>query len=256
MWAARCFAESQLHERNSFLTLTYEDSQLPPHESLVPKHLSDFIKRLREDLRRDYGVLIRHFSCGEYGDDKERPHYHAAIFGWDFPDKTRDGSSNGKPLYASSQLAALWPYGRAWIGRLTFESSAYIARYVMKKYTSKSTGDDERVNPTTGEVFPNQLKEFVRMSNRPGIGAHWARKFQNDWIDGCMVVNGIPMAVPKYFYRDLINRAGEDSPHVIGFKHAKRKWLLEKGQLSEEELARKAEYLQVRASQLKRTLVE
>jgi len=255
MWAARCFAESQLHESNSFLTLTYAPHYLPKHGTLVPDHLTKFIKRLREDLRINHnGALIRHFSCGEYGDEEQRPHYHCAIFGWHFPDRKNAGMSGSHPIFSSDQLSYLWPYGLSTIGALTFESAAYIARYVMKKYSNKSLPDDVRVDPTTGEVFSNQVREFVRMSNRPGIGADWARRFQNDWIDGCMVVNGIPMAVPKYFLRDLENRTGKDSSHVLGFKHAKRRWLLERGQMSEEELARKAEYLDVRASQLKRSV--
>lgn len=247
-------AEAQLHERNCFITLTYDDEHLPQSGSLVPDHLSNFIKRLREDLRRDYSLYVRHFSCGEYGDEGERPHYHAAIFGWDFPDKSYHSKSGDNALYRSEQLEALWTMGNSSIGALTFESAAYVARYLMKKYNSKNLAENERINPETGEVFTNQIKEFVRMSLKPGIGGEWARKFQNDWIDGSMVVNGVQMAVPKYFYRDLVNRTGEESDHVLGFKQAKRKWLLEKGQMSEEELLRKEEYLNVRASQLKRSM--
>jgi hypothetical protein len=32
-------------------------------------------------------LKVRFFHCGEYGDLTRRPHYHALIFGYDFPDR-------------------------------------------------------------------------------------------------------------------------------------------------------------------------
>jgi hypothetical protein len=43
------------------------------------------ILRLSEKL--EWGGKIRFFHCGEYGDKTRRPHYHALIFGYGFPDK-------------------------------------------------------------------------------------------------------------------------------------------------------------------------
>lgn len=74
MWSIRCYHEASLHERNAFVTLTYEDA--PP--ALVKEDLQKFFKRARHSFD------FRYFACGEYGEATHRPHYHALIFGQDF----------------------------------------------------------------------------------------------------------------------------------------------------------------------------
>ena len=82
-WAMRCVHESQLYEKNCFITLTYNNDFIPPGNTLVVKHFQDFMKR----LRKKYGDGIRFFHCGEYGEKTGRPHYHAILFNHDFDDK-------------------------------------------------------------------------------------------------------------------------------------------------------------------------
>jgi len=49
-WAIRITHEAQLHDTNSFVTLTYSDENLPLHNSLNPRHFTLFMKRLRKNL--------------------------------------------------------------------------------------------------------------------------------------------------------------------------------------------------------------
>lgn len=46
-WAIRCMHEAQLHYENAFITLTYDEENLPLDNSLNLKHFQDFMKRLR-----------------------------------------------------------------------------------------------------------------------------------------------------------------------------------------------------------------
>ena len=70
-------------------------------------------------LRKKYGSGIRFFHCGEYGDLNGRPHYHAALLNFDFPDKKLYYSNNGFNYYLSESLSDLWPYGIHLISVLT-----------------------------------------------------------------------------------------------------------------------------------------
>jgi hypothetical protein len=203
-WAVRCMLESSLYDENCFLTLTYDDEHLPPDRSLHVEHFQLFMKR----LRKKFGSGIRFFHCGEYGDQFSRPHYHALIFNFDFPDKKPHSKNHdGTVLYTSDLLSDLWPFGYVLIGAVTFESAAYVARYVTKKITGKAAqavDDDgllpyEQLDPLTGEVL-SLRPEYVTMSRRPGIGKPWLDKWQSDvYPNDYVVVNGKPTKPPKFF---------------------------------------------------------
>lgn len=141
LWTHRLLLEQACHEESSFWTLTYDDEHLPPGGTVVPRHLQLWLKR----LRKASGRHLRFFGVGEYGDESQRPHYHAAIFGV--------SRVEGPEFHC-------WPYGHVHVGDLTLQSAQYVAGYVTKKMTNV---DDPRL--------AGRHPEFARMSLRPGIGA-------------------------------------------------------------------------------------
>lgn len=193
-----------MHKRNCFITLTFNNEHLPGDRSVNKRHLQLFFKRLRKKLPGE----IRYFACGEYGEQKNRPHYHALIFGYDFPDKELFSTRDGIPLYTSKLLQTVWPFGFSTIGEATFESAAYVARYVMKKRKGDPDQKDkngitnaqhyELVDPVTGEVT-NLEPEFALMSRRPGIGKDWLVKYKGDTDKDYITVRGQKMSLPKYY---------------------------------------------------------
>ncbi len=124
-WAIRCVHEAQMNEDNCFITLTYNEKNLPHDGSLDKTHFQKFMKKLRKTTDNK----IRYYHCGEYGENLQRPHYHACLFGHDFADKEFFQNSNGNDLYISKQLDKTWNKGFATIGNMTFETAAYTARY-------------------------------------------------------------------------------------------------------------------------------
>lgn len=204
-WAIRCMHEASLYPENCFLTLTYSESQLPPGGSLRYRDFQLFMKRLRQENRKR---LIRFFMCGEYGELYRRPHFHACVFNYDFPDRVYFRTSgSGEKLFTSETLSRLWPHGFATIGDVTFESAAYAARYVLKKEFGKGAKSSDVVDPDTG-VITSRTPEFCHMSLRPGIGAPWLAKFFSDvYPNGDMVVNGSVCKPPRY-YDKLFRRLG------------------------------------------------
>lgn len=196
-WAVRMMHEASLYEDNCFLTLTYAPENLPPGGSLVKKDFQDFMKRLRA---RFSGRTIRYFHCGEYGEKLQRPHYHACVFGFDFPDKVFYKMAGDCRLYVSAILSDLWPAGFSTIGAVTFESAAYVARYVLKKIT----GDDARshyssVDVETGEAVSLQ-PEYVTMSRRPGLSRAWFERYINEVFPSDeVIVRGFSCKPPRYY---------------------------------------------------------
>lgn len=195
-WAVRCMHEKQMHDENCYVTLTYDDVHLPFRSSLCYRDFQLFMKRVRASNAR-----VRFFVAGEYGDKDWRPHFHALLFGLDFPDRYYwSTNANGDKLYRSATLERLWPLGFSTVGGVSFQSAAYVARYVMKKVTGDAADKHyERVDPDTGEVY-SLVPEFVHMSLKPGIGASWIRRFGADvYPKGKVVVNGVEAVPPRYY---------------------------------------------------------
>ena len=144
---------------------------------------------------------VRFYMAGEYGTQYGRPHFHACLFGATFNDlKYLGRTPSGSKLWRSSTLEQLWPHGFSSVGELTFESAAYVARYVMKKITgTKAKTHYEKVDHDTGEII--ELKpEFNQMSRGQGIGKNWLERFEADvYPHAKLIVRGHKTQPPRYY---------------------------------------------------------
>lgn len=183
-----------MHEDSCFITLTYDDENLPYGETLVPRHFQLFMKR----ARKKFGQM-RFYHCGEYGETTERPHYHALLFGF----RPSDGvlfKDDEYPLYTSEKLTETWGLGHATFGQVTFETAAYTSRYVTKKVTGKQAKDHYTfIDPETGEMITKK-PEYSTMSRRPGIGMEWLKKYGKDTYEkDTVIMRGKPMRPPRSY---------------------------------------------------------
>lgn len=196
-WAMRCVHEASRFERNSFITLTYDNDHLPPNGTLVLDDFQRFMKR----LRKRFGDGIRFFHCGEYGAKGGRPHYHACLFNFEFVDRVPWQEKGGITLYRSEALEELWPDGFSTVGDVTFESAAYVARYIMKKVTGdKAYLHYGKFDDRWGEILAERKPEYCTMSRRPGLGREWLEAFMGDVYPHDFVeMRGKKMKPPKYY---------------------------------------------------------
>lgn len=190
-WATRCMLEAKQYPVNWFVTLTYDDLNLPygsinvvdkdtgevfERDSLNPtlckNHLSCFMKNFRSYCHYHFGHDgVRFFSCGEYGALTSRPHYHLILF--NVPEQLQGdlkfwkNTNTGDAIFTSEKLDFIWRYGLTCVGDVTFQSAAYVARYIMKKQTGKAASiyEDNGIEP-----------EFCLMSRKPGLGREWFDK--------------------------------------------------------------------------------
>jgi len=196
MWAARCKHEADTHDDNAFLTLTYDPGKIPYGGSLLKSDCQNFFKRLRKKL---WPKKIRYYMCGEYGEQLQRPHYHVLLFGHDFVDKEEWGKNqNGDKTYISPELEKIWGKGFTQLGQVTYQSAAYVARYVMKKMTGeKSQQHYSRLVESTGELI-QLVPEYNAMSQ--GIGLEWFKKYKKDlYPEDYDLMEGRKIKIAKYF---------------------------------------------------------
>lgn len=226
-WAVRCFFEAKQWQHNYFVTLTYDPEFVPlvPHYkcdevtgevtdesmvmTLVPDHLKNFIKRLRRNFEYEYGHTgVRFFACGEYGPLNARPHYHLILFNCPLDDLKKERCSDGYVYYRSPFIEKAWscktPQGdRRQIGYVSvtdfsFETAAYVARYMLKKHKGKDSSYYEE-----NGLYP----EFTRCSRRPGLAYQYFQSHKDEiyTYDQVVITNGrgtpLKCHPPKYYDR-------------------------------------------------------
>lgn len=206
-WATRMMLELRYHEKACFITLTYNDENLPKSSyvdsngeikdsfTLVKADFQKFMKRLRKFYQPKE---IRYFACGEYGGKTHRPHYHAILFGIDFAEDRQIHSFNdGYVNYRSDTLERIWPFGFSMICDVNWNTCAYVSRYCTKKKYGK-----QNIYYQTFNIEP----EFNLMSRRPGIASkyfedHGDEVYINQEIFLMNNKGGLKVRPPAYFDR-------------------------------------------------------
>lgn len=199
-WATRGSRELMKWDSSIFITLTYDEENLPHDNSLNKKEIQNFIKRVKKHFKSSKQNPIRQTYCGEYGSRTNRPHYHAILYNCDFHDKTRLYiSKSGHQVFKSEKLTELWGKGIAEFGYATPESIAYVYKYILKKKTRK-----EKKQPLVIErdgITYEVAHEFIESSRNPGIGA--IARDSESIKKGYLSVNGHKKKIPKYYMEHL-----------------------------------------------------
>lgn len=205
-WTNRLLLESKWHTEKYFLTLTYNNENLPNNNTLIKRDYQNFLKRYRKAI---YPIQIRYYAVGEYGEEKGRAHYHMLIYGH-IPN---DLKKINETLYDSEQINKLWKKGFVTIGiDLKKEVIKYAANYMGK---------------LSEYNIETQLPPFSHGSTNPGIGAWAVAKIEKDtetkkliikefdktiYETDSIYVNG-KQPIPKYFDK-LAEKYGIDLKEI------------------------------------------
>ncbi len=210
-WTFRLEKEQMVSESSAFLTLTYDDKNLPISENgyhtLYKKHHQLFLKRLRETLKRNFFGHIRkplkYYSCGEYGSKTYRPHYHSIMF--NLPKEYIDNPE---------LLDIDWKYGQTLITECNAKTINYVTKYINKTmYTERP---EELIDVDTGEILiDDRVKEFSLMSK--GLGKDYltpqtVKYYQKKQIPYLTIENGDKRPMPRYYKDKLYNK---EVKHII-----------------------------------------
>lgn len=223
--------EASLYDDNWFITLTYDNENLPKsaqgHSTLVKSHLSSFCESMRHYCRAHH-ASFRFYACGEYGDESRRPHYHLSVFGispslLDLPcdNDCQDSSrrllnsgrlqrlstaqkdQNGNFFWNSKVIGDRWQYGSHKIYRANRETFQYVAGYVTKKLTGSLGKEFEK---------SGRIREFQAQS-RPSIGFPWFSRFyktiavptdEGTLVNDCLAISDVEWKCPRIFEKWML----------------------------------------------------
>lgn len=150
--------------KGTFVRLSYRSDVLPPL-GVEKRALTKYHHRLRKLI----GPLPPWLGCGEYGDEKERAHYHIAYF--------------GKEIDAED-IEQAWKLGFVDVGPLNTGGAIYITKDMVK-----------------GRVRPEGMnKPFVRFSNHfpDGMTEEEKDKF---FSRGAIIINGRSYPISEFLKR-------------------------------------------------------
>lgn len=202
-WAIRLLFELNNWSFASFVTLTYNNENLPKDFSLHPEHLKNFLDCVRYDLSLQKRKF-KYYAVGEYGEDNSnsppgiqhgRPHYHLIMFGLN-PDPS-DKNNHDRQLIIDNwkkceDFLFVWKKKHNAIDFVNREDIAYVTGYVQKKLNGK----------LGAEYYGDRVRPFSRCSL--GMGLDYAIKNQNMLRDlGYIMFNGHKIGIPRYFREKL-----------------------------------------------------
>lgn len=140
-WGNRIMLEMKYYggaQNCAFVTLTYNDENLPEDKSVHKKEIQDYLKRVRERLN---GREIKYYAVGEYGSKEQRAHYHLVIMNVDGFDRFQQLSRIKQKMPVLRTGDDWYHMHMAWknkgytdIQRVRDEGSAgnYVASYLNK----------------------------------------------------------------------------------------------------------------------------
>lgn len=195
-WVCRNYYEAKEAEKKCFITLTYRHA---PY-FLVRKDFTDFIKRFRYEINKEYYEKLRNvskglsgeqlqqwkedhaeefiktriFYAGEYGELNGRSHGHMIIYGWDDPNaKPIRINKKSNIIYKSEVIEKTWGYGFTSIQPFGDKEAPYIALYNTSqdsfkrayKLTRKKVKQLERSIPQNANFDEAQKKNMLLTLN-------------------------------------------------------------------------------------------
>ncbi|UYD39231.1 MAG: replication initiator protein [Wigfec virus K19_165] len=191
-WALRLRKEEDISISSHFVTLTYDTEYVPiSSKGYMTLRLADvqkYFKRIRKNL--DPATRIRYFVCGEYGTQRDRPHYHLILF-------------NCPVEYITS----CWNLGNVHIGNVSGQSIAYTLKYMMKEGKIPKHKNDDR------------KPEFRTMSK--GLGQNYLTpamvEFHKTHIDRLFatIEGGIRVPLPRYYRERIWNESERQEQNLI-----------------------------------------
>lgn len=178
-WALRMMHERECWVKASYITLTYNDYNLPSDGSLKKEDLQKFVKRLRQMVKPN---KIKYYACGEYGETYGRPHYHMIVFGIGISDR--------------KLIEKEWSMGFCRVAPVTYKTCRYVAKYVTKALLGKSRRD---------KYLDTKAQPFQVASR--GLGLSWVVAHTEELGRRGLLYHGRLQAMPRY-YIDKLRKAG------------------------------------------------
>lgn len=181
-WAFRLSQQAKVSTSAYFVTLTYENPPITQngYMTCLKDDLQKFFKRLRKINKNK----LKYYAAAEYGENRQRPHYHIVLFNADQETIQKAWSIDGVSI------------GSIHVGEVNEASTQYALKYIAKKSVIPAHKRDDR------------QKEFALMSKGMGIN-YLTQSIQNYHRSAIedrafiTTLDGFKLPMPRY-YKDKL----------------------------------------------------
>lgn len=225
-WCVRMEQELKHAYSSYFITLTYRPEDIPLlvdtetgelFETLDKSDLQKFIQRLQKrnlyHYAREHGITqkeatrvmptFKHFSCGEYGTQTQRPHYHMVVFNLNpFLANTLNRET------AKETKDDIWKKGIVECVPTQHGKISYVTKYLL---------DEEDV--------PKYADEPFKMMS-PNIGIQYLTKeniqyHRENFTNRIKMDSGKFVAMPRFYYNKIFNPSQKE---IVSLINERKKW--------------------------------
>lgn len=182
-WMFRIEKEMEISTRPLFLTLTYDENNVPLSnnglKTLRKRDIQLFMKRLRKEYEKFSTKKIRYYAVGEYGTKTKRPHYHCIMFNMERPEL----------------INKAWGHGFTYSPNVNQGGIGYVLKYISKP---------------RDKWMDDRQREFSLMSK--GIGQNYiteaTRAYHNHSVRNSFITlrGGVKIRMPKYIKEKIYDK--------------------------------------------------
>lgn len=196
-WSFRLVQEGRVHNTAFFITLTYDTRHVPITQRGFMSLKKSDLQKYWKKVRKQYPPRkIKYYAVGEYGDQTERPHYHAIVYG-----------------ALEEDLREQWKKGQVHVGAVTEASIGYTLKYLDKPVTIPKHRNDDRV-PQFSTMSKGIGKNYVE--NRENIQWHHQDMLNRYYLE---TLDGKKIAIPRYYKERLYSDEERDYLGKLIIKH-------------------------------------
>lgn len=175
-WQIRLQEEEKRSTSAYFITLTYDDDNVPHGNNCLSLCKTDFqkwMKRLRHHNQKNGYQKLVYYGVGEYGKKTQRPHYHAIIY-------------NLRHTDIEEVVHKSWTLGFTKILPLKAGGIGYVLKY-LRKQSQKNTNREPEFSLCSKNIGANYINEQTI-------------RFHNQSLDMCYYQkNESKFALPRYY---------------------------------------------------------
>jgi len=204
-WSFRLLQEQKSSDNSTFLTLTYNEKNLPDDNQLSKKELQRYFKRVRTE-----NAKLKYYAVGEYGSKNGRAHYHAIVFNCDTDSLVNKWSKRTETVnYNTGEITPgdNEPLGIVSCDEVNEASIHYVTGYITSKYGTI----DEKTGKSIDTWDAETIRPFSLMSK--GLGKsylkHNTKLHKRNFSTETRREGGIKQNLPRY-YRDKIFSSDKD----------------------------------------------